>query len=193
MSDLEHGLLPGIASRRARRALSDRPIARETVETILRAAHIAPSCFNNQPWRFVPVDEPEVLAGIKEAMPGGNYWTAPAPVIIAVASRRDFDCTLSDSRDYFLFGCGMAVANLMIEATHRGLIAHPIAGYKPALVKSVLDIPEDYILITLVILAAPGSVEGLSDNHLETESGPRVRRPLPDVMAWNRFSLDRDS
>jgi hypothetical protein len=74
-------------------------------------------------------------------MPKGNDWTKPAPAIITVTSQRDLDCTLSDDRDYLLFGCGMAVGNLMIQATQMDLIAHPIAGYNPVKVKGIL---EDY-------------------------------------------------
>src|SRR5258708_22638273 len=34
----------------------DRPVDRETVETLLEAARVAPSCFNEQPWRFLVFD-----------------------------------------------------------------------------------------------------------------------------------------
>jgi len=181
--------IPAIETRRARRALSTAPVSREEVETLLRAAHLAPSCNNSQPWRFVAVDEPAVLAQVKEALPGGNYWAKPAPVILAVASRRDLDCMLSDRRDYFLFGCGMAVGNLMIQATSMGLIAHPIAGYKPEQVKIALGIPVDYTLITLVIVGRPGDPSTLSDKHRAIELGPRDRRPLKAVASWNRFEF----
>ncbi len=183
-------ILKAIEDRRARRALSDEPIDRNTAETLLRAAHLAPSCFNSQPWRLIPVDDPETLAAIKEAMPGANYWTGPSPLIVAVASRRDLDCTLSDNRDYFLFGCGMAIGSLMIQATSMGLIAHPIAGYKPLAVKEILGIPEDYTLITLVVVGRPGDAEGLSEKHRTTEFGPRDRKPLEAVVSWNRFAFD---
>jgi nitroreductase len=182
-------LVPAIETRRARRALSTAPVSREDVETLLRAAHLAPSCNNSQPWRFVVVDDPDVLAKVKDALPGGNYWAKPAPVILAVASRRDLDCTLSGGRDYFLFGCGMAVGNLMIQATSMGLIAHPIAGYKPDEVKVALGIPAEYTLITLVIVGRPGDPATLSDKHRAIELGPRDRRPLETVASWNRFEL----
>jgi nitroreductase len=183
-------VLPSIEARRARRALSSEPISREDVEALLAAAHLAPSCNNSQPWRFVVVEEPAMLDKVKEALPGGNYWAKPAPVILAVASRRDLDCTLSDSRDYFLFGCGMAVGNLMIQATSMGLIAHPIGGYKPEIVKAALGIPEPYVLITLVIVGHPGDAGQLSDKHRAIELGPRDRRPLDKVVSWNRFAFD---
>jgi len=178
-----------IEARRAKRALSTEPVSREEVELLIRAAHLAQSCFNNQPWRFVVIDDPQILQAVKETMPKGNYWTAPAPVIIAVTSQRDLDCTLSDDRDYFLFGCGMAVGNLMTQATQMDLVAHPIAGYNPVKVKEILGIPEDHTLITLVIVGRPGDTSQLSDQHRTIELGPRDRKPLAEVMARNRFTF----
>ena len=183
-------ILKPIENRRARRALSDRPIPRKTAETLLRAAHLAPSCFNNQPWRLIAVDDPETLTAIKNAMPGANYWAGPSPLIVAIASRRDLDCALSDSRDYFLFGCGMAIGNLMTQATEMELIAHPIAGYKPTVVKEILGIPAEYTLITLVIVGHPGDVDQLSEKHRAIELGPRDRKPLDQVVSWNRFEFN---
>ena len=180
-----------IDARRAKRALSTEPVSQQQVELLIRAAHLAPSCFNSQPWRLVVIDDPQILQAVKETMPKGNYWTAPAPVIIAVASQRDLDCTLSDNRDYFLFGCGMAVGTLMIQATQMDLVAHPIAGYNPVKVKEILGIPEDYTLITLVVVGRPGDVSQLSDQHREIELGPRDRKPLSEVMARNRYTFSR--
>ena len=184
-------ILKVIETRRAKRALSDRSIDRETAETLLRAAHLAPSCFNNQPWRLIAVDDPDALTAIKGAMPGANYWTGPSPLIVAAASRPDLDCTLSNKRDYFLFGCGMAIGNLMLQATEMGLIAHPIAGFNPTQAKEILGIPEDYTLITLVIVGHPAEdLSGLSDKHREIELGPRNRRLLEEVVSWNSFAFD---
>jgi len=179
---------PVVAARRARRALSEEPVSREEIETIIEAAHLAPSCFNNQPWRFVAVDDVKTLAAVKAEMPKGNYWTEPTPAIIAVASKPDLDCQLSGGRDYFLFGCGMAVSNLMVQATQMGLIAHPIAGYKPIEVKELLGIPDDHVLITLVVIGRPGDADTLSEKHREAELGARERRPLTDVLFWNQFN-----
>lgn len=175
-----------IEVRRARRALADRPISETAVRTLLEAAHLAPSCFNNQPWRLV-VATGEALERLKGALSRGNYWAKRAPAMIAVASKAELDCRLSDGRDYFLFGCGMAVGFLMLQATQMGLIAHPIAGYDPAKVKEALGIPDDYVVITLVVLGWPGDPAVLSDKHRELESSPRDRKPLSQVAFWNRF------
>ena len=184
-------ILSAIEQRRARRALSPDPIDRDAIETLLRAAHLAPSCANHQPWRFVAVDDPEILARAKEHLSSGNYWADPSPLIVAVVSRPDLDCRIPDGREYYAFGCGMAAMNLMIQATELGLIAHPIAGFKQAPIKGVLGIPESYQLITLIVCGRPsGDHSALSDKHRIDEVSERIRRPLDEVVSWNRFAFD---
>jgi nitroreductase len=181
-------VLTQIETRRAWRALDTRPVPREILENLVRAAHLAPSCFNYQPWRFVVVTDPGQLGRIKETLPKTNAWIHAAPAIIGVCSNRELDCKLSDGRDYFLFDCGMAVANLMAQATEEGLVAHPVAGYEPEKVKPILGIPADWVLITLVNVGYRGAdMNLLTDKQKEMETGPRVRKPLGEVLSWDRF------
>lgn len=183
-------LLPAITGRRARRALSDRPIDRETAEAMLHAAHLAPSCANNQPWRLIAVDDPERLAAVKEGLTRSNYWARKSPLIVAVASHADLDCEIPDGREYFLFGCGLAAMNLMVQATELGLIAHPIAGFKQQPIKETLGVPDDYTVITLIIVGHPSDDPSeLSEKHQEAERAPRDRRPLDEIASWNRFDF----
>lgn len=187
-------IIPAILARRAHRALSDRPIEHGRIESILYAAHFAPSCSNNQPWRFVAIDDPAVLDRVKQHLTRGNYWAAPSPLIVAVTSRSDLDCEIPDGRRYHLFGCGMASMNLMVQATELGLIAHPIAGFKQAPIKEVLRIPDSYELITLIIVGYPGGdVVSLSEKHQAEEISTRTRRPLNEVLSWNSWTFVEDA
>jgi len=185
---MQNRILQPIRQRRARRAISDRPIPEELFETLLEAAHLAPSCANNQPWRMIVAQEPDVLDAVKAQLSGGNYWAQPSPAIIAVTSQVTLDCRIPDGREYFLLGCGMAAMNLMLQATEMGLIAHPIAGFKQAPIKAILRIPENHTLIVLIVLGYPSSDHaGLSEKHQAEEIGPRVRRPKMEVASWNAF------
>ncbi|HDS29058.1 MAG TPA: nitroreductase [Candidatus Acetothermia bacterium] len=185
---MPHSLLPVIDARRAYRAISDQPIERKVLETLAKAAHWAPSCANNQPWRLVIVDEPEPLSVVKDAFTGGNYWAKQSPAIVLFASHIDLDCTVPDGREYFLFGCGMAAMNLMLQATEMGLIAHPIAGYRSSPIKEALGIPQDHTLIALVVLGYPSKdTRKLTDKHQAEETSPRVRRPLQELLFWNAW------
>jgi len=190
---MPESLLSAIRFRRARRAITNQLITRETLETLLSAAHLAPSCANNQPWRFVVVDEGPTLIQVKEHLSGGNYWAKESPAIIAATSRPDLDCLIPDGREYHLFACGLACMNLMLQATELGLIAHPIAGFKQRPIKSILNIPEAFTLIALIILGHPSKIlSHLSEKHQIAESSPRDRVALSQVVSWNTWSIPKD-
>ena len=55
-------VLQALETRRAIRAYTPEPVDRGTVEGLLRAATLAPSALNAQPWVFVVVQEPARLA-----------------------------------------------------------------------------------------------------------------------------------
>jgi nitroreductase len=56
-----------LEKRRSIRVFSDRPVSRQTIENIIRAAGTAPSGANKQPWRFVAVQDPAIKKEIREA------------------------------------------------------------------------------------------------------------------------------
>ena len=185
----EENLNELITNRRSMRAISEEKIAESKLETLIKAAHLAPSCFNNQPWRFVVVNKIEKLEKIKDAMPGGNYWAKDAPAIIAVTSRRRLDCDLSHDRIYYKFDCGLAVENLLLQATEFGLISHPVAGFDPVITREVLEIPDEFELITLIIIGKPGNPDKLSEKHRKVETGERKRKPIEKVVSKNKFEF----
>lgn len=184
------GLLKEIDERRARRALSTDKIDDDIVQRLMTAATYAPSCFNSQPWRFMVVSDEDKLAQMHESLSGGNYWAKKAPLMIVLATKTDFDAKLSDNREYALFGCGLAASNLMLQATHEGLYAHPMAGFDPLVVKEAFGVPEDYIVITLIAVGYPGSMEGLSEKHVAGETSERSRKPESEVICRQQWSFD---
>jgi glutaredoxin-dependent peroxiredoxin len=172
-----------IQERRAKRMFDTRPVEEEKTMLLVEAMRLAPSCNNNQPWRVVVVDDRESLGDIREGLSRGNSYAKNAPLVFAVCARLEDDCHLSDRRDYFLFGCGLAVGEMMLQATELGLIAHPIAGYDPLMVKRNLNIPDDYVLITLVNIGYPGTdASMLSEKQMEAETKRPERKPIGDIF-----------
>jgi nitroreductase len=163
-----------IEKRRAYRALAPVEITEDTVRDLAEAAHLAASCFNNQPWRFVFVRERDVLERLFETLPDGNAWARASSMIVVVASRPDLDCQIV-GRDYFLFDSGMATAHLILRATELGLVAHPIAGYSPKKVRGVLGVPDDMTVITLVIIGK--HTDEISDLLSEAQAAIEPDRP----------------
>jgi nitroreductase len=140
---------------------------------------------NKQPWRFLVVDDREALEKARTALSAGNYWARVAPVLIAAVTDVDLDCRLSDRRDYAPFDLGLAVGNLLAQATSEGVIAHPIAGFDPEALKAAFGIPERFVVMAVIVVGLPGDDSGLNDKHREAERSPRDRKPISDVVFRN--------
>jgi nitroreductase len=178
-----------ILTRRAYRSLDHVEITDELVRDLAESARLAPSCFNNQPWRFVFAHDPEVLKKLHGAMSKSNEWTQAASMIIAVFSREDLDCRIK-GRNYYLFDTGMATAFIILRATELGLVALPIAGYNEGAVKQILGIPEDMQVITLVNVGKHSETIGplLTEKQAESEKERPERLPLEKFAFINVMS-----
>ena len=81
-----------IAKRRAYRSLDSVEISDELIYDLAESARLSPSCFNNQPWRYVFVYEKEMLKKMHEALSSGNIWAHKASMIIVVLGKQEDDC-----------------------------------------------------------------------------------------------------
>lgn len=177
-----------IHERRAYRSLEPVEITEELVKDLARHAQLAPSCNNNQPARFVFVWDKVALERLKPAFSRGNIWCHAASLVVAVCAEKDADCVIRD-REYFLFDTGMQTALLILRATELGLVAHPIAGFDPAMVREVLGIPENVTVITLVAVGRRAATISpvLSEKQAELETQRPERLPLEQVAFFNRW------
>jgi nitroreductase len=180
-----------ITKRRAYRSLAPAEITEDLIRDLAECASLSASCFNNQPWRYVFVYEPEVLARMRDVMSKGNEWTFDASMIIAVLSKKDYDCVIRD-REYYLFDVGMATAFIILRATELGLVAHPIAGYSPRKTREVLGVPEDMDVVTLVNVGKHADEVSpvLSEDQAKAEKERPERLPFEKFAFLNRYPQD---
>ncbi|MDH4195833.1 MAG: nitroreductase family protein [Candidatus Aminicenantes bacterium] len=178
-----------VHSRRAYRSLGSVPIDESLILDLATHAQLAPSCFNNQPARFVFVFDPATLAELHDALSANNEWAKAAPLIIVAFSKKEDDCVIRE-REYHQFDVGLATGFLILRATELGLVAHPIAGYSPKKTREVLGIPDGYQVITLVVVgkkaAAPSPV--LTDKQAAAENARPERLPLANIIHFNHFA-----
>ena len=115
---------------------------------------------------------------------GNASWAKQASMIIAVWSQPDLDCRTPDGRDYYQFDTGMATALLLLAATERNLITHPVAGFDPQAVRDVLALPPGAQVITLIIVGghAQAISPELKDWQIKAESEVSSR------MAFEEFA-----
>lgn len=137
-------LIELLKARKAGRAIETRKIPGEIVGDLVEAARLAPSCFNNQPWRFLLLDGHDALVKGREALSEGNrLWASRAPLLIVAYSRRQDDCLPKDGRQYHEFDLGLACMNLMLAAAEHGLVCRPMAGFDPRALREGFGLAED--------------------------------------------------
>ncbi len=174
-----------LEKRRAYRALGPAEITDELVKELAGAARLMPSCFNNQPWKFVFCRSAAALEKVHACLSKNNDWAKKAPLIIAAFARKDYDCVIKE-REYYLFDLGMGVGCLTLRATELGLVAHPIAGFDNEKVREALGVPEGNMVITLIIVGR--KIEDLSALTPQ-QAAAELSRP-PRLALENLYAVD---
>jgi nitroreductase len=178
-----------INKRRAYRSFDPINVSEDLIKDLADYIKLAPSCFNNQPWRFVFVYEKNMLEKMLTSLSKGNQWASGASMIIAVFSIKSEDCILPEDREYYLFDTGMASAYLILRAVELGLVAHPIAGYDEKHVKEILDIPEEAKVITLIIAGRHSNTINpiLNEKQIESEKIRPSRKSTDNFVFLNSY------
>lgn len=179
-----------IINRRAYRSLKPFELTDDLIYKLADSAQLAPSCFNNQPWHFVFVAGEDKLEQMHEALSKGNEWATHASMIIAVVCKKDDDCAIKE-REYFLFDTGLATAHMILSATQSGLVCHPIAGFSPKKTREILKIPDDFLVISLLIVGKKNQEINpeLSEKQAEAEATRPIRKKTSSFCFLNSFEV----
>ncbi len=190
--------LEAILTRRSTRNYKPDAVEEEKLDRILQAARQAPSGGNNQTNHFLVIRNREVLgkligmtetafakmeiaedtyASLKHAInaskKGGYVFCYNAPVLIAVANRRDYGNNMAD--------CACAIENMMVAANALDLGSCWInqlrwLNEEPALVEYLrsLGMKADERIYGAVIIGYPAAESGLPNRDLMAQKGNEV-------------------
>lgn len=149
-------VIENIMTRTSIRQFTDQPIAKDTLDVILKAGMAAPSAMNAQPWAFVVVTEKEVLDSLNAKHPYANLKTATAAIIVC----GNLDKTKEGpGREYWVQDCSAVTENILLAAHAYGLGAvwcgvYPIEE-RVKDVSGVLDLPENIIPLNVITMGYP--------------------------------------
>lgn len=168
------------------RAFADEPLTARELHTLFEAARWAPSCFNEQPWRFVYATEPEPRRRLLECLaPKNQAWAGRAPVLMFLLARRRFAQGGKENR-HAPFDAGAAWMALALQARKLGLYAHAMAGFSQEKAYAALGADrEEYLVMAAIAVGRPGDPAGLPEDLRAMES-PNGRKPHAEV-ATDRF------
>jgi nitroreductase len=181
---MDNPVLLLLHARRATRAISQEPLPESMVAELMEAVRLTPSCFNNQPWRYLFLESSEALAKGHEVLSTGNRtWATRAPLLIVGYSRREDDCLPSDGRVYHQFDLGMSAMNLMLAATHHGLVARPMSGFNPEKVRQLFGLDASQEPLVMIAVGRQSSDESyLPERYKDRDKRPRERKEVEEII-----------
>jgi len=171
------------------RAFSDRRVDPAIMRSLLEAARWAPSSYNEQPWSFIVAtkDDTAEFSRLLSCLVEGNIqWAQHAPVLMVSVARLSFEDDGKPNRHAF-HDVGLAVANLIVQATALGLVVHQMAGIFPDKIRELYGIPEGYEAVAGIALGYPGDPQSLPEGLRKRELAPRERKPVTEFVFTGRW------
>ena len=153
----EQAVLDNIATRTSVRDYEARPVEKEKIDKMLRAAMAAPTAMNKQPWHFVVVDQRNVL----DALAGANPYAKmlkKAPLAIVVCGNTD-KMIEGGGRDFWIQDASAATENLLLAAHAMGLGAVWTGAYpseeRCISISKVLSLSDNLIPLNMIVVGYP--------------------------------------
>lgn len=167
---------------------SNKEIEAEQIDTLLEAAKWAPSSYNEQPWRFVigwknDLVYETILSSLMEA---NRIWAKEAPVLILVLSKNIFSRNGKTNR-FADYDTGMAIGNLLTQATELDIFAHQMGGYNSEALRNSLNISSVFNLLSVMALGYKGDVNSAIPELKERESNKRTRNETEEIIIKPKF------
>jgi nitroreductase len=169
------------ADRWSPRAFLSDPLTEREIQTLFEAARWAPSCFNEQPWRFVYATAPEQRQKLVACLVAKNQlWAGRAPLVMFVLSRRCFQKTGKENR-HAPYDAGAAWMALALQARKLGLYAHAMAGFNLDKAYETLGVSRDeFHIMAAIAVGRLGDASELPDD-LRAMEAPNNRKPHAEV------------
>jgi len=188
LAPVVEGVLPIFHQRWSARSFSDREVSAADLAKVFEAARWAASSNNEQPWRFiVGVRNSATYSKIHSALVGFNQtWAGSAAALILGVAGTKFTAN-GNANGYAFYDLGAASSYLTLQAAALGLSTHQMAGYDHDAARKALEIPEDYVLGSVIALGYQGEPAALANQQLlDRELAPRERKPLREMVfsAW---------
>ena len=174
MTSSEELVLHAIYARRSiRKFIQGKPIERNKLEILLKAAMAAPSACNIQPWDFIIIEDKEKILEIQNGI--DQYAKYNPTVIIVICGNNEF----IPWKDYGVVDCACAMENIMIAAPAIGLGTVCIGGFDRQKVKEQLAVPKDIEVIGMLYVG-----------YADEEKQPRTKY-IKEAVHWDQYDGQR--
>ena len=178
-----------IATRWSPYAFADRPVSKDDLHSLFEAARWAPSSYNEQPWSYLVAsrDQPEEFERLLSCLVEANQaWAKLAPVLALGCTSLNFTRN-GQPNAAAVHDLGLASANLVLEATARGLAVHQMIGILPDRARELYQIPEGVRPLTGLAIGYAGDPGRLPEKLRDRDLARRSRKPLATFVFGGKW------
>ncbi len=129
---------------------SDIPIKEQSLKKILKAAMLAPTAANKQPYKLVVIKNTSDLTFIRQKA----VHQAPVAIAIFIDESQAWTRTY-DQQNYGFVDGAIVFEHIILAATAEGLATVWIANIDPFLLKEHLKLPDKYRFLALTPIGYP--------------------------------------
>lgn len=151
-------VMSNILARKSVRSYTNEAVTRSQLDTLVRAAMAAPTGKDMRPWKFVIIDDKDMMQKLSAALPQAKMLTEAQAAIMVCGDLSITDKEGKPSTNW-TFDCSAATENLLLQAEAMGLGAVWTGVYpyedRTAAVQSVIHFPEHIVPFNLVPIGHP--------------------------------------
>lgn len=171
---------------------TDKTVSHDDLLALLEAARWAPSCFNDQPWRFIVCDKAGDETGWQNAFATlaekNRRWAKNAPVLILSVAMENFNHNGRPNR-WAMYDTGAASVSLCMQATAMGMCVHQMGGFDAEKAREAFNLPSDCRPMAMMAVGYQAEADVLDDDFKEAELAKRSRAELNERFyagQWGR-------
>lgn len=160
------------------------PVEKEKLNYILECGRVAPTGVNAQPQRLLVVNTPEGMNKMANATGIPELYNAPCAIIICAEP----ECSWTrkyDEHNIYEIDATIVTDHMILAATEQGLGTLWMCRFKPEIIRSEFNIPENYIPVNVLLIgyAAPEALYKSPDRH-DSEG---LRKPIDEIVTYDTF------
>lgn len=159
-------VLEAIAERRSIRSFTEKPVSLDDLKKLVTAAKWAPTGSDRQQWKYVIINDSEVVKKVIMASPLLR-GKPTAVILICLEKARGGEMDI-----------GFAAQNIMLAAHALGIGSCAILGFSRTAIRKILDIPEGLEPSLLIALGYAADVPK-----------PWPRRPWTETVFLNSGNI----
>lgn len=159
------------------RKFESKKVEKEKIESILKAAQLAPTAVNKQPFKVIVIDDEKTLDSLKEC----TKYTFDAPLCFAICVNKEKAYNRGyDGKNSADIDGSIVTAHMMLEATDLGLGTTWVMAFNPQKAAVMLNIPDNTEVLALLPTGYPAEDAEINPLHFKTIS-------FEEMASYNKF------